>query len=365
MQKKNVVNIITIQGNWNYGNRLQNYAVSCIFKRLGYMPISLMLCDSDHFVVQLKRAVKRLLGKPKGDPELLMTGARRHAFDRFNDLMTFKRVVSVNSLSKCKGIFVVGSDQVWSTSNQPKMDGWYFLKAVPTDLKIALAPSIGLDSLNGSSKARLAAGVSSFRSLSVREFRGAEIIKSCSGRDANVICDPTLVLSQDDWRAVSNDRLDPEGPYVLTYLLGGIGEEAADVLNKVTANGEIKVVPLTDHQKPDEPDAGPSEFISLIDNASHVVTDSFHAAVFSAILETPLTIVHRDGCASMFGRLDTLSRTLGITEKVYGNPDFDLLRAGEYTGVSKAIAAERQRFMDYLEGCLKKLRISSSGISND
>ena len=124
------------------------------------------------------------------------------------------------------------------------------------------------------------------------------------------------------------------------------------MLEKVTDHGRIPVVPLTDRQKPGEPDAGPAEFIDLIDNATHVVTDSFHAAVFSSILKTPLTIVHREGGASMFSRLEQLSGMLGIEEKVYGSPGYDLSRAGDYEGVYEAIARERAHFIDYLKGCL-------------
>jgi hypothetical protein len=35
--------------------------------------------------------------------------------------------------------------------------------------------------------------------------------------------------------------------------------------------------------------AGPKEFISLIDDAEYVVTNSFHGTVFSLILDTPLS----------------------------------------------------------------------------
>ena len=54
----------------------------------------------------------------------------------------------------------------------------------------------------------------------------------------------------------------------------------------------------------------------------------------------------------MFSRLETLSKTLGIEHKIYGFPDFNLSRAGDYGGVPEAIERERKKFMDYLEGCL-------------
>lgn len=159
---------------------------------------------------------------------------------------------------------------------------------------------------------------------------------------------------------MSDERCTPAGPYVFTYLLGGVGGEAFDVLDKTTNHGRIPVVSLSDRQKPGEPDAGPAEFIDLIDHATHVVTDSFHAAVFSSILHTPLTIVHREGGASMFSRLEQLSEMLGIKEKVYGSSAYDLTKAACYEGVDDAIAREREKFMSYLKGCLDVVMSSAS-----
>ena len=178
------------------------------------------------------------------------------------------------------------------------------------------------------------------------------MLRECAGINPEVICDPTLVLTSEDWRSVADGRLTPSEPYVFTYLLGGVGSEARDVLPKVTDGGRIPVIPLSDRQKPGEPDAGPAEFISLIDNAQHVITDSFHAAVFASILETPFTIVHREGGENMFSRLEQLSHMLGIEFKVFGSPSFDIARSKDHEGVSEAIGRERKKFMDYLEACL-------------
>ena len=350
------INIVTIQGNWNYGNRLQNYAVAEVYRSFGLTPKSLILRDGDAIFNALKLKIKRfvfpIIKKQFSEPELMMTNERTLAFRRFSKRIDFRIVHSLSEIASSDDWFSVGSDQVWSTCYLPEMDEWYFLEGVRADKKIALAPSIGLDSLDKEQAYRLAKAVEGYVYLSVREKRGAEIIRDVTGLDAKVICDPTLVLSAEEWRAVADGRCTPAEPYVLTYLLGGVGAEASDVLDKVTDHGRIPVVPLSDRQKPGEPDAGPAEFIDLIDHASHVVTDSFHAAVFSSILHTPLTIVHREGGASMFSRLEQLSQTLGIEEKVYGSPSYDLARAGEYEGVDEAIGRERERFMDFLVGCL-------------
>lgn len=349
------IGVVTLPGKFNYGNRLQNYAVLELLSKRGFKAINFEIAERPNLIRNCKRLIKSLIGRQKIDPEAMMSSARADSFLRFSESQEVHSVLSTSaSLLQSINLFIVGSDQTWNPDFIRYNEDWYFLTFVKPARRIALAPSIGLDTLTSKQAKVISEGTSGFARLSVREKRGAELIRKCSGRDAEVICDPTLTLSAEEWRAVADDRCTPSEPYVFTYLLGGVGAEAEDVLDKVTEHGCIPVVPLSDRQKPGEPDAGPAEFISLIDHASHVVTDSFHAAVFSSILQTPLTIVHREGGASMFSRLEQLSQMLGIDEKVYGSPTYDLSRAGDYEGVPEAIDRERMKFMNYLEDCLDK-----------
>lgn len=347
------IGIVTLGGRFNYGNRLQNYATSYIWREQGYEPVSLYIDERLNVVRTAKKLARKILGKTVPDPEKGMTPERLGAFDRFDQKMTRRDLpYIIPDISLDYRFFSVGSDQVWNPYLIAYNEDWFFLDFARYDQRVALAPSIGLDSLTPKQARILAKGVRSFPRVSIREKRGADIIRECSGIDAEVVCDPTLVLSGKEWRKAADGRLTPGEPYVFTYLLGGVGSEAATVLEHVTARGQIPVIPLSDRQKPGEPDAGPAEFIDLIDNAAHVVTDSFHAAVFACILQTPLTIVHRQGGASMFSRLEQLSEMLGVEHKVFGAKDYDISRAGDYEGVPEAIKGEREKFMYYLEACL-------------
>ena len=350
------IGIITLDGKFNYGNRLQNFATTCIIKKMGMRPITLVLNEREGAVRKAKNLVKRLIGISRPSPESLMTEKRLEAFGGFNSKIP---IIEIRSLSDpildTFDYFLVGSDQVWNPDFVDEHEAeWFFLQFAPRSKRVANAPSIGQDSLTPEQANLIAKGVVGFDRVAVREKRAAELIKDCAGIDVDVICDPTLVLAADEWRAVADGRCTPEESYVFTYLLGGVGAEAAEVLDKVTDHGRIPVVPLSDRQKSGEPDAGPAEFIDLIDHAAHVVTDSFHAAVFSSILHTPLTIVHREGVRGMFSRLEQLSQMLDIEEKVYGSAVYDLARAGEYMGIDEAIGHEREKYMGYLEGCLER-----------
>lgn len=347
------VGIVTLGGRFNYGNRLQNYAVMRVYEAMGCSPVSLELADCPNLIRSAKALAKRLLGRKIDNPEAMMSVERLKAFDYFNARIPTRHLQALPAdLSDQYDVFSVGSDQVWNPYMVKYNEDWFFLKFARPGQRIALAPSIGLDDLDRKRERVIATGVQGFNKLSVREERGAELIKRASGRDAVVICDPTLTLTAEEWGAVSADGLTPKTPYVFAYLLGATNDETGALLARVTEDGDIPLVLLSDREKQGEPPAGPAEFISLISHAKHVVTDSYHAAVFASIMERPLTIVRRGGSVEMFSRLETLTHVLGIEEKVYSSSNFDISLAGDYEGTCERIKRERDRFMDYASHCL-------------
>lgn len=378
------IGVITNQGDFNYGNKMQLYAVITIYRRLGYEPVRLILDHPDKAIRHPQKVLAHFLERNHKiiSPENagIKPSARAKAFSRFNDKIPTCHIGSLETFDASSyDYFSVGSDQVWnpnyscsmlpeSTNYAKQMyhrlvdptsftdaSRWWFLRFAGRDQRIALAPSIGVDTLSRRQTRWLKNGVLGFDRLSVREAEGAKLIQECSGRSATVICDPSLVLTKCSWSGVADDRITPAEPYVFMYLLGDASPESVRALQLMTRNGEIPVVSLSDRNRPNEPAAGPAEFISLVAHANAVVTDSFHASVFSSIFERPLAIVHRAGDstqASIFSRLDSLTKMLGIEDKVFDAANFDFSMAADYEGVADAINCERGRFMEYLEGCL-------------
>lgn len=370
------VGIVTLDGNFNYGNRLQLYAVYKIYKSLGFDPEYLSVSNlAPHTLVDSMARV--VLNNKVDDPQSLSSRNRLMAFSRFNSMVKTRHFNRINDIPQNEyKWFSVGSDQVWNPgmvrnrSNMPipirplllhrdakwakHIINWYFLGFCERGKRVALAPSIGIDHLDDVQESLVKDGIAKFDTVSIREEAGANIIERLCGKRPPVICDPTLMVTPDDWRAVADDALTPTTPYIFTYLLGGIGCEAKEALSDIhCSSGVENVIHLSDRQKPDELDAGPSEFVSLIDNASHVVTDSFHAAVFASMLGTPLTIVHREGGAAMFSRLESLTKRLGIEHAVFGSSGYALSRAGDYQQVPDAIASMQEEFSEYLRIALR------------
>ena len=98
---------------------------------------------------------------------------------------------------------LVGSDQVWLPS---QIAGDFFtLNFVPDNVKkISYASSFGVSYYEKAQEQKARHFLSRINYLSVREQSGQEIIKTLTGRDAELVCDPTLLLSADKWNNLAN-----------------------------------------------------------------------------------------------------------------------------------------------------------------
>ena len=220
-------------------------------------------------------------------------------------------------------MYLCGSDQIWNP-NLYCDNGFYFAEFAPDKaVKISYASSVGVSSVNKKQAEFMAPLLNGLDVISTREQKGADIINSISKKTATVVLDPTLLLDGDAWSQISKPRMIDE-PYVFCYLFGEL-EYATEMKKRVKEITGMKVVSIpfvprelnSDDEKIFE--AGPLEFISLIKNASLVLTDSFHATAFSINLKTPfisLCRFNKNDKKSMNDRLVTILNLVGLSGRL-------------------------------------------------
>lgn len=197
--------------------------------------------------------------------------------------------------------FVVGSDQLWNPLiHDNKNNKAYFLDFVSEEkIKIAYAPSFGISSFpNDELKKDAKTMLNKFDFLSCREETGAKLVESMTGRKCYSVLDPTLLLSKEEWESICQSRIIKED-YIFLYRFGGSDIEEA-ILQEFAkmVNLPIYCLPMSSNDfcnkynilKP----CGPLEFVNYIKNATFVITDSFHATVFSINLNTNFSCLLRN-----------------------------------------------------------------------
>lgn len=374
--------ILTLNGYFNYGNRLQNYALQEVLRSLGfdvdtlkveieenqdelkknsYMEKvqSLMNKKIDEVVYKIIDKVNYLLNK---EEMVQLKQLRENAFLEFTNKYIFETDQSIsrkyipNYITDKYEYFVVGSDQVWNPFF-PEVSEIYFLTFAPKKKRIAYAPSFGIESIPNSRTREYKEWIYNIESLSVREKAGAKIIKNLTGREAPVLVDPTLLLSQQQWLNVVKKRSLVEEKYLLTYFLGGIPKEYRKQIKSIAKKNNLKIVNLADIKDKETYTTGPSEFINYIYSCELFCTDSFHGAVFSILFEKPFIVYKRvGGPMSMYSRIDTLLNKFELNTRKYENINIneDIFKM-DYSHITPILEIERKKSFDYLKDVLNIL----------
>lgn len=362
--------IVTINDpNPNYGNRLQNYAVNKVLEEKNMSTTTLYVERQ----INIKDRIKNIVNKMTfycftQDKKLWkLCYYKRIKFYNFNKkYIKSKHIKSFKNLSNQYNYFVVGSDQVWNPSwydeNKKKA---YLLSFAKSEQKICFSPSFGISHLPEKWKDYFKSNLLTFNNISVREQAGADIIKELTGKDATVLIDPTLMLSVSDWKQIESkpDKVDFNKEYVLTYFLGDKTEEVSCYINKMAKENKLVVYNLLDYSQPDIYVADPGEFIYLIEHAKIILTDSFHACVFSFLFDKPFQVFERMGKEEdMMSRMYTFLSTMGLERKIYKESiNKDQIFECDYTKSKQKLKVQQNLVDEYLK---KEFKNNTNGVNS-
>lgn len=194
--------------------------------------------------------------------------------------------------------FITGSDQVWNGFRPYKP--WFFLEFAPPEKRIALSPSIGTNRIEKYNRGNFRRSISQIEYLSVREESGREMIKELTGRTALRIADPTVMLTAEEWRKLASEKGAKKfRNYIFAHFLSQPADEAIRLLKSEAKNKKVLIFAyfyeeLKNIENIEFVDGDPWDYISLIDNADLVCTDSFHSTMFSINLDTPFCVFKRN-----------------------------------------------------------------------
>lgn len=356
------IGIITISGNYNYGNRLQNYAMQEAYKKLGFEVETIWNTIAQNpeykipLFVKFKNIIKPLFGKINYDKIRI---ERTQNFVNFtnsyinNSSYIINNDNDNNTLNDMYDYFSVGSDQVWNYTFNI-MSQIEFLNFADRDKTIAYAPSFGISMIPKIMEDTYISGLNHIKHLSVREDAGAKIIKNLTGRDAKVVLDPTMLLFKEDYEKIEKKpKADLSQKYILLYFLGNINEKRKKEIEHLSQKYNLDVINITDISDKCHT-AGPDEFLYLFHHAELVLTDSFHACVFSVIYNKSFYVYDRDQVMSnMNSRLETFLGLLNLqNRKIHSLSDIDNPFEKNYDEANIIIADKREESYDYLRNSL-------------
>lgn len=366
----------------NYGSLLQTYAMQKILDNYG-VENDIILFKSDP-IKQIYRIfnlsfmkMKMKLYKRKLLTKVFYKNIYAGAAQRDREFSSFKsnycrftaKITArdeLNEMGKKYEAFVLGSDQVWNPANL-EMD-FYTLNFVPSDkIKIAFAPSFGVSTIPEKQINKTKRYLSRIQFISIREKAGAKIIKELIDRDVPVVCDPTALLTVEQWDEIKSSKIYCSDNYIFCYFLGAnpLHREFANKLKRLTGyqivalqhidefvEGDLSFGDITPY------DVGPQDFVNLISKAKIVLTDSFHGTMFSVYYHKDFYSFPRyiEGKTdSTNSRIVSILTLLDIPERlIKGNENVEgcLQRTIDWESVQTNLNVFRDKSMEYLKDAL-------------
>ena len=241
-------------------------------------------------------------------------------------------------------IYIAGSDQIWHPI-LCREDS--FLNYAPADKKrISYAASMGILNVPPENEKLFAILLKNFDSISVREKDMIPIIQKYTNKPILQHIDPTFLVSDSDWKQYEK-VYDIQKPYILVYALywDRTLNKYLRTLHKKTG---YTIVSIQSAVRPVYAnklivDAGPAEFLWLIDHAQAIITSSFHGVAFSVIFNKRFFPVLNPNAPS---RIENLLRILNVPTASTLESLMDY--SPDYAKVNSCIKQEKQRSIDYL-----------------
>nr|WP_304358181.1 polysaccharide pyruvyl transferase family protein [Clostridium paraputrificum] len=295
---------------------------------------------------------------------------RNNAFDKFNSVFKVSPQYTFTELAEASDRYssvIVGSDQLWLPSNI--YADYYTLNWVKDEVnKISYATSFGVSDLEEKYQRLAEKFLKRINYLSVREQAGQKLIKDITGREAQIVCDPTLLFDKNEWEDIQKNKDKVKGKYIFCYFIGNNPEQRKFVkkLKSITGYKIVALQHIDEYIKSDEGfadespyDVEPGDFITLIKNAEYVCTDSFHGTVFSIINEKSFFTFRRFNSkrkVSTNSRLDSLLNLLDLKERLLNAEEIveDCIKMKiDYNEVNQKLNDFRKESKKFLKEALK------------
>lgn len=327
------VAILTLPLHTNYGGILQAYALQTVLEQLGHEVVVLeqekqpeKMTLKRLLKLYIKRIIKNLIGR-----KCFIFYERRKEWEypiisqhtqKFISEYIHRKIINFKNLRENDfDAIVVGSDQIWRPCMFSNIEDAYLKFTTGWHIKrISYAASLGVDYWEYTPEQTeiCRSLLKNFDSVSVRESSGIDLCKRYYKMDVCQVLDPTLLLNASDYLKLCVNNPKSEGG-LLTYILD---ESAAKskLIARVSKEKHLKPFSVTakagNVRCPIKERIYPcvESWLKGFHDAKFVVTDSFHACVFSILFKKQFVVYGNRGRG--MARFYSLLQSLNLEDRL-------------------------------------------------
>ena len=241
---------------------------------------------------------------------------RKNGFESFinNLYLTKIQYKTIEDLQKCPpecDVYISGSDQIWNPIvTGGNIDEAYFLNfGTKKTVRIGYAVSpCQLDVSKYSDD--LCKLISKYAALSLREEEKLYELSRLTDKRIEICADPTLLLRKEEYERIEKQPHQICENYAVVY---GFPDKESNALmyvcNYMTNHLRLATYDISTEDLKNNKDtirvrnASPEEFIYYIHHAKYIITNSFHATVFSIIFKKEFIVVKKSGTNSRLAEM--------------------------------------------------------------
>lgn len=374
------IGILTLPLHTNYGGILQAYALQTVLERMGHEVVVFDTPNKKSLppfwkipLTFTKRTILKFLGKNDRIFTEYYYNKTRPIIARniqpFIDKYIHRKVIRsfYNLQSEDYDTIVVGSDQVWRAIYFPMwgekqdIENAYLSFTEGWNIKrISYAASFGTDDWEYTNEQtlRCKALLQMFDAISVRETNGINLCKKYFDVDSVHVLDPTLLLNEFDYSMFFQNANTPKSNGTLLNYILDETEESKIIISDVAKQKCLETFSVNnpyehDESKPLSERIKPSveKWLRGFYDAEFVVTDSFHACVFSILFKKQFVVIGNE--TRGMSRIESLLKMFEIEDRlVTSNFNVKTLPNIDYDNVYSLLINMRKNSINYLQEAL-------------
>lgn len=356
------VGILTFHASHNYGSMLQAYALQHSLTKLGVeneiinfrSDIQKSLIKPPLNIRHPRSSLYKIFRKPTETITLMKKYKRFENFLNENlfvgkEINLSEQIPAYIATEKFDAI-ITGSDQIWNPGCWD-FDRCYFADFAFNGKRIAYAPSLGSnpDEIPAHAIDLIRVAINRYDSISTRELKGRDFLSKITNKSIYVVADPTLLLNARDYCNIANTKTNVKNPYIFYYTPreeSGYFDKAKE-LSRITGLDILVTQEYPEYRDARiirKLDCGPREFLTLIQNATYTIGNSFHLLAFSLIFRKEFYLLSNGEDSRMVNMLEPLR----LQDRLIIGKEIEILPAIQYSTIEPIIANAREKSLNYL-----------------
>ncbi len=328
------IGIISVNNAHNFGTTMQAYALKQYLDDQGHeaqiINYRLPSIEKSYWILRRNKPKKQIRPMAGYAAKYLwmivkrpFALARRRRYENFfaeyfNLTEPFKSVKELRNAKLDFDLIIAGSDQIWNDAIIGNLDPAFFCDfGGPETIRASYAASLGNDTVPEDQHLAFQRFLNGLDFISVRESGAQKSLQALTDKPVDLVLDPTLLVERDVF-----DRICEPSPYQKDYIYVHVhhhtakGPELVEAARKLSQQTGLPVVHNIigaefENTLGHACGAGPKETLALLAGAKYVITQSFHATVFSIIYGKNFLTLEREKYSE---RLRNLLEILGLQE---------------------------------------------------